>query len=198
MDISKFDTAKLKSELGKLTVEGVCTAIKNVPKGAVIFGTLALLQVAASKVLLSRSGGKALQGSQPLRDHWMEREGEHGWLEEVEGASAMNWVKNRNSITFSALGNPQDSDNFDPTLDILNSKEKIPHISKINDYYYNFWMDEKNQRGLFRRTTLLSFKGKNPKWETVLDIDELGRREEKSWVYKGYSLYKPLDKSQCR
>ena len=33
------------------------------------------------------------------------------------------------------------------------------------------------QRGLWRRTTLESYKTKSPEWETVLDIDELNAAE---------------------
>ena len=74
---------------------------------------------------------------------------------------------------------------FSDALKILDSKEKIP-VTKIGDFYYNFWTDEKNPRGLLRRTTLLKYKSKEP-WDVVLDIDALGKAEGESWVYKGMS-----------
>ncbi len=179
-------------DFSKADIGTMISTIRNVPKGAVIFGTVALLNIVSSKVLRTFSTGRVCrQGNQALRNYWSSLDGEHKWLEEVEGDDAMDWVKGRNALTFAKLGDPNKSGNFKPALDILNSKEKIPHISKIDDLYYNFWTDEKNQRGLIRRTTLLSYKSKNPRWETVLDIDELGRKEGESWVYKGYVLYKP-------
>ncbi|MCF8210693.1 MAG: S9 family peptidase, partial [Rhodoferax sp.] len=76
-------------------------------------------------------------------------------------------------------------------LEILNSKDKIPYIHRMGDHVYNLWMDENNQRGLWRRTTLNDFKNPNPKWETVLDIDALGKAEKQSWVWGGANCLAP-------
>jgi prolyl oligopeptidase len=38
---------------------------------------------------------------------------------------------------------------------------------------------------------LADFKNPNPKWETVLDIDALGKAEEKSWVWGGANCLAP-------
>ena len=84
---------------------------------------------------------------------------------------------------------------FEPTrkriLDILDSKEKIPYVSKHGAWYYNFWRDEKSVRGLWRRTTLAEFKKAQPAWETVLDLDQLARDEKENWVWKGYEVLYP-------
>eukprot|EP01052_Picozoa_sp_SAG31_P058801 SAG31_NODE_18172_length_644_cov_1.600000_1_plen_77_part_01 len=61
-------------------------------------------------------------------------------------------------------------------------------MSKIGGYYYNFWTDEANLRGVWRRTTLDEYKKSKPSWEVVLDIDELGKAENESWVFKGFQL----------
>ncbi|MDQ9557407.1 S9 family peptidase, partial [Serratia marcescens] len=53
------------------------------------------------------------------------------------------------------------------------------------EYYYNFWQDQANPRGLLRRTTLDEYRKAKPAWETVLDIDALGKAEGKDWVYQG-------------
>jgi prolyl oligopeptidase len=84
---------------------------------------------------------------------------------------------------------------FDPTrkriLDILDSKEKIPYVSKHGVWYYNFWRDEKYVRGLWRRTTLAEFKKAQPAWEAVLDLDELAKNEKENWIWKGYDVLYP-------
>lgn len=58
-------------------------------------------------------------------------------------------------------------------------------MSKRGEYYYNFWQDQANPRGLLRRTTLDEYRKAKPAWETVLDIDALGKAEGKDWVYQG-------------
>lgn len=70
-------------------------------------------------------------------------------------------------------------------LDILNKDTQIPWVSKRGEYYYNFWQDQANPRGLLRRTTLDEYRKAKPARETVLDIDALGKAEGKDWVYQG-------------
>jgi prolyl oligopeptidase len=47
---------------------------------------------------------------------------------------------------------------------------------------YNIWKDAKNPRGIWRRTTLESFRGPNPAWETLLDVDKLAIEENQDWI----------------
>ena len=151
----------------------------------------AISNVAADKV--SKSAVLIPSGPQTVA-HWEKYDGEHSFLEEVAGDAALSWVKSRNSHAIDTLGQPETSPLYGQVLSILNSKDKIPNVSKIGDYYYNFWQDEFNQRGLLRRTSLESYKLASPVWETVLDVDVLGKNEGESWVYKGYTLYTPEEK----
>jgi prolyl oligopeptidase len=50
---------------------------------------------------------------------------------------------------------------------------------------FNLWKDSKNPKGLWRKTSLTSYKTEEPEWETVLDIDELAEKDGISWVWKG-------------
>ena len=61
---------------------------------------------------------------------------------------------------------------------ILDSDERIPRSTKHGRFYYNFWRDAKNPRGLWRRTTLDEYRKAEPAWETVLDLDALGDGRE--------------------
>ena len=79
----------------------------------------------------------------------------------------------------------------DRILKILDSDARIPMVSKAGDWYYNFWRDAKNRRGLWRRTTLEEYRKAEPNWETVLDLDELGKQEGENWVWKGATFLKP-------
>ena len=114
------------------------------------------------------------------------------WLEDVEGAKPMEWVKQQNAVSAKEI---KAFENFDDlvsnSLAILNDKERIPYASRIGDYLYNFWKDENHVRGIYRRTTMEEYKKASPKWETVLDIDKLGKDEGVNWVYKGFNCRYP-------
>ena len=91
------------------------------------------------------------------------------WLEDVTGEKALEWVKARNAESGKALAEaPGFAELKADLLKILDSKERIPDISKHGPYYYNFWRDEKNTRGVWRRTRLVEFKKSSPAWEIVL------------------------------
>ena len=65
------------------------------------------------------------------------------------------------------------------------AKDRIVYGSFNRKFLYNFWKDEKNPRGILRRTTLRRYLSSDPRWKTVLDIDALETREKENWVYKG-------------
>jgi prolyl oligopeptidase len=114
------------------------------------------------------------------------------WLEDVTGEKQLTWVRQQNAISTNEL---EAMPGFEPLrkrlLSILDSKEKIPYVGKHGKYYYNFWRDEKNARGIWRRTTLEEYKKPQPTWETVIDVDELSTAEKENWVWKGYTVLQP-------
>ncbi|MBN1410015.1 MAG: S9 family peptidase [Spirochaetales bacterium] len=114
------------------------------------------------------------------------------WLEDIYGDKALAWVRERNAECEKFLGNGEPFNRLEADiLRTLDSDEKIPFITRRGPYYYNFWMDAKNPRGLWRRTTLEEYRKDSPAWETVLDIDELGREEGESWVFHGANYLEP-------
>ena len=114
------------------------------------------------------------------------------WLEDVEGAKAMDWVKAKNASTLAELGkSPLYAPTFERTKKILDSKDKIAYPTIMNDRIYNFWKDADHQRGLWQRTTLGDYLTGNPAWETVLDIDALAKEENTPWAFGGADCLKP-------
>jgi prolyl oligopeptidase len=114
------------------------------------------------------------------------------WLEDVTGDKALSWVKEKNAVSTGELTKKPEFAVFDKTLlRILDSKDRIPMISKDGPWYYNFWRDEKNKRGLWRRTTLEEYRKEKPNWETVLDLDELSEKEKENWVWGGANFLRP-------
>ncbi|WP_069387702.1 prolyl oligopeptidase family serine peptidase [Cellulosimicrobium cellulans] len=114
------------------------------------------------------------------------------WLEEVEGDEALAWVRARNAEVAATL---ETHDGFATTeaaiREVLDSDAKIPEVSRIGDHLYNFWRDATHERGLWRRTTLESYRTAEPAWETVLDLDALAVAEGQSWVWHGASVLRP-------
>jgi len=114
------------------------------------------------------------------------------WLEEIDGTKALDWVKAQNKITLSVLENyPAFQEINKKNFEIYNSKERIASPSIRDNYIYNFWQDEKNERGIWRRTTLEEYMKESPNWEVVLDIDVLSKAENEKWVFHGASFLSP-------
>ena len=78
-------------------------------------------------------------------------------------------------------------------MDLVNATDRIPAPDLIGTTVYNFWQDPTNVRGLWRRTTLQSYRTASPKWETVLDIDALAKTENANWIYKGADCLEPAE-----
>lgn len=113
------------------------------------------------------------------------------WLEDVDGETALSWVRERNAHSAQALGGPAFTETERAVREVLDSDDKIPHVSKVGEHYYNFWQDAEHERGLWRRTTLDSYHTDDPEWETVLDLDALAAEEGESWVWHGASVLRP-------
>lgn len=116
----------------------------------------------------------------------------HVWLEDVSGEKALDWVKARNEKAKQRIeSDPSFEKLRNDLLEILDSNARIPFVAKNGEFYYNFWRDKKNERGLWRRTTLSEYKKAEPNWEVLLDLDALGKTEGENWVWKGASLLRP-------
>jgi prolyl oligopeptidase len=116
------------------------------------------------------------------------------WLEDVQGEKALAWVKEQNAVSTKLLeSRPEYDPIFKRTLEILDSKEKIPTPELLGDTVYNFWKDDVHERGIWRRTTIASYRTATPQWETVLDVDALAKAEGKSWVWHGAACLPPAN-----
>jgi prolyl oligopeptidase len=107
------------------------------------------------------------------------------WLEEIEGHRAVAWVATENERTETFLQDATYRADYKAALAILDSDEKIPFVAKVGEHLYNFWKDAKNPRGVWRRTTLASYRQASPDWELLLDIDALCASEGTAWAFGG-------------
>ena len=127
----------------------------------------------------------------------------HQWLEEVTGEEALAWVQERNAAAESeldAVPDPQDPAGAPLTrtlqaeiLEILDAKDRIPGVVKRGEFLYNFWTDAEHERGLWRRTTLDSYRTDEPEWQILLDVDALNEAEGEDWVWHGARLLRPAE-----
>src|ERR1700761_15265 len=110
----------------------------------------------------------------------------HLWLEDVLGDDALAWVRERNAATRSVIEAwPRFAETRDQQHAILDSKEQIPYVTRRGDWLWNFWRDDKNPRGLWRRTTLDEYRKPAPAWDVVIDLDALATQENENWVWNG-------------
>ena len=116
----------------------------------------------------------------------------HLWLEEVEGNEALAWVRAQNERTLTALqADPNYPEIEAAALEVLTAQDRIPYGSIRDGMVYNFWQDELNVRGLWRRTAIDSYRTDEPEWETILDVDALAVAEDANWVFKGANVFRP-------
>jgi prolyl oligopeptidase len=110
----------------------------------------------------------------------------YAYMEEVEGAEALTWVRAQNA---RSLGELEADPRFAPmraeALAIVNNKARLALGNVRDGWLYNFWQDETNVRGLWRRAKLDTYAAGRPVWETILDIDALSTAENANWVWKG-------------
>lgn len=114
------------------------------------------------------------------------------WLEEVEGVKALEFARTENE---RSLGHFRKDPNFKSieaeVRKIILAKDRQPALRLINGELYNFWQDEIQVRGVWRKTTIEKFKTGKPDWDVILDIDRLAKDENENWVWAGASHLTP-------
>ncbi|MBL8549712.1 MAG: S9 family peptidase [Hyphomonadaceae bacterium] len=108
------------------------------------------------------------------------------WLEEVEGARALDWARAENQRSLAVLENdPRYQRLRESALAIAQNQDRLPTGQVRGAYYYNFWQDAAHVRGLWRRSPLEAYRRGQPAWEILLDVDALAARENANWVFEG-------------
>lgn len=117
-----------------------------------------------------------------------QEEDQYQWLEEVDGEKSIEFVTRLNQLTFDKLTSVKEYQSiYNKSLEIYNSTDRIANPTVYGAHVYNFWQDKEHPRGIWRRTLKANYLSGNPTWETLLDIDEMSKRDNVKWVYKGAS-----------
>lgn len=118
------------------------------------------------------------------------------WMEEIEGARALDWAKAENDRSLPQLQNdPRYAGLYADALKIATAKDRIPSIAFAGDgSFRGFWQDAEHVRGIWRTTSVESYRSGNPEWTTILDIDALAKAEGANWVFSGATCLPPDDR----
>jgi prolyl oligopeptidase len=120
------------------------------------------------------------------------------WLEDIEGAKALDWVKKENAETDKLIrGRPGFENDRARAKAILDDDRQIAEPGEVmGDTIANFWRDADNPRGIWRQSPLDAYLAGKPVWTTLIDVDALGKTEKQSWVWHGADCLAP-DYKRC-
>jgi prolyl oligopeptidase len=119
------------------------------------------------------------------------------WLEQVDSPRAMSWVHTENAKTVNVLEkDPRYAGLFQQALAIAQAKDRIPSPRILDGGVFNFWQDAEHVRGIWRRTSLESYRTAAPVWTTVLNLDALSATEKANWFLKDVECAEP-DEQHC-
>ncbi len=113
------------------------------------------------------------------------------WLEDVAGDEPLDWVRAHNAPTLDELCDERFDRMRGQALEVLDTDARIPYVRRRGEFLYNFWRDADNPRGLWRRTTLESYRSDTPDWDVLIDLDELARADGENWVWAGANVIEP-------
>lgn len=113
---------------------------------------------------------------------------ENLWLEEIYGEKPLRWAAEQSAATLQQFASSEFDSLTSRVLEVIDSDERLAIVTRHGQFLYNFWRDSGHPRGLWRRTTLESYRGEKVDWEILLDVDLLGRSEATEWVFSGAKL----------
>lgn len=114
------------------------------------------------------------------------------WLEEVESDAALDWARERNEqVRAQFAASAQFADLQTGIRAMLDTDTKIPYVTRRAEWLYNFWRDAAHPKGLWRRTTLDSYRTDSPEWDLLIDLDALAAAEDENWVWAGAAVLRP-------
>ncbi|HZZ68267.1 MAG TPA: prolyl oligopeptidase family serine peptidase [Phenylobacterium sp.] len=114
------------------------------------------------------------------------------WLEDIDSPRSMAWVEGQNVKSAKRLeGDPRYEVFRKEALAIFTAQDRIATPRFRAGGVDNFWQDGAHVHGIWRHTTLTSYRTANPQWQTLLDLDALSKADGKNWIWKGADCLKP-------
>jgi prolyl oligopeptidase len=104
-------------------------------------------------------------------------------LEALDDPDALAWVEQQNARTRAAWGSGARFEALRQRLaDAYLPRERPVIPDRWRDWAYDLWQDERNPRGIWRRTSWAAWRSGAPVWQNLLDFDALGAAEGTPWV----------------
>ena len=150
-----------------------------------------MIRASLAALALSCSFAAVAVAAQDAKDPYL-------WLEDIEGAKALDWVKKENATTDKLItGRPGFEADRKRAREILDDDRQIAEPGEVmGDTITNFWRDANNPRGIWRQSPLDAYLAGKPVWTTLIDVDALGKAEKQSWVWHGADCLAP-DYKRC-
>src|SRR5262249_37896183 len=113
------------------------------------------------------------------------------WLEEIESARVLGWVEAQNAATLQRFSDAGVAADRKALKVIFDRPDNIPFPNRRAGKLFNPWRDAANPRGVWRTTTLESFRSDAPDWDVLIDVDALAAKEGEDWVWRGGGALAP-------
>jgi prolyl oligopeptidase len=113
------------------------------------------------------------------------------WLEEIETAPVLDWVEAQNAATLRRFADAGVRADSAVLKAIFDRPDNLAVPNRRAGKLFNPWKDAANPRGLWRVTTLESFRSDTPDWDVLIDVDALAAKEGEDWVWRGGATLPP-------
>ena len=117
------------------------------------------------------------------------------WLEDVHGPKVEAWVKSENQRTQARLEGDKRYEKYRrAALKIFTAQDRIAMPSFRAGGLDNLWQDNAHPHGIWRHGSVKAYRSGHPVWHTLINLDELSKREGKNWFLKGVDCLPPADR----
>jgi len=104
-------------------------------------------------------------------------------LESLDDPAALAWVEAQNARTRAAWCSGARFETLRQRLAAAYLPHERPVIpDRWKEWAYDLWQDERNPKGIWRRTLWASWRNGAAQWQNLLDFDALGEAERTPWV----------------
>ncbi|MBL7671015.1 MAG: S9 family peptidase [Bdellovibrionaceae bacterium] len=111
---------------------------------------------------------------------------------EKNGRKAQKWVNSQNERTIKSYGGDKDFEKvYGEILKKENNEDRLFEGEIRGDYYYQCYSDKDHSLGLWRRTKLSAYFAQQEEWETLLDLDDLSKKENTRYKLQSVSCLRP-------
>ncbi len=114
----------------------------------------------------------------------------HGplWLDDTYSKRALGWVAKERARTLKTLKADRRFAALQKDAEtVLTDASRLHEVDLMAGAAYEYWQDREHPLGLWRRTSVEAYFAGAPVWETVIDVDALGKAEGRKWIFAGAS-----------